>query len=122
MKVQVIPAHLVSMNPSLAPSVSSLEENQSQMNMTQDSRDHFTATAENKGAMGKNKLTMHSIDNPMQGYNHYQRTLVKSPQGINEAGKMSKFEVNTNHETSVDHRQKDVIFQSPPHKTEKKKL
>lgn len=62
------------MNPSLAPSVSSLEDNQSFMNMTEDSRDKF-GTVDKK----KSKLTMNSIDNTMMGYTHYQRNLVKSP-------------------------------------------
>lgn len=65
MKVPVIPARLVSMNPSLAPSVSSLEDNQSFMNMTEDSRDKFGHEERNK------KLTMNSIDNTIMGYSHY---------------------------------------------------
>ena len=69
MKVQVIPAHLISMkNQSLAPSVSSLEDNQSFMNMTEDSRDRFATTVDKKQ---KSKLTMNSIDNTMIGYTHH---------------------------------------------------
>lgn len=60
----MIPAHLVSMNPGMAPSGATItqDDNQSQsfMNMSQDSRDQFV-TVDNK----KSKLTMNSIDQPM---------------------------------------------------------
>lgn len=63
-KVTVIPAHLVNMNASMGPSASVIDESQSLINMTEDSRDQFG------GFEKKHKLnsTMNSIDNSLHGF------------------------------------------------------
>lgn len=57
----------------MGPSTSVIEESNSLFNNNEDSRDQFAPIDHKKG---KIKSTMNSIDNSMQGFQHYQRNLI----------------------------------------------